>query len=94
MERVRAGLVVLRSAAAGMRRVARANAQSMVEYAIIAALIAVVALAAVSHLGNGVCSAFETIAGRMATVENAAAGSAGGGGGAGGGTGGGGGGGC
>jgi Flp pilus assembly pilin Flp len=45
----------------GRRHLARRRAQSMVEYAIIAALIAVVALVAVKALGTSVANAFNTI---------------------------------
>ena len=39
--------------------------QSMVEYAILAALIAIVAMAAVQALGGGIATVFQNILGRL-----------------------------
>lgn len=39
--------------------------QSMVEYAILAALIAIVAMAAVQALGGGIAAVFQNILGRL-----------------------------
>lgn len=48
------------------RRLGRGESgQSMVEYAIIAALIAVVAMAAVQALGGGIAQVFQNILGRI-----------------------------
>ena len=41
------------------------NGQSMVEYAILAALIAIVAMAAVQALGGGITTVFQNILGRL-----------------------------
>lgn len=42
--------------------------QSMVEYAIVAALIAVVAMAAVQGLGGGIARVFTALLGRIAGI--------------------------
>ena len=44
------------------------RAQSMVEYSIIAALVAIVALAAVSTLGKDIAGVFQKIAGQVAPL--------------------------
>jgi Flp pilus assembly pilin Flp len=44
---------------------ARQPGQSMVEYAILAALIAIVAMAAVQALGGGIVTVFQNILGRL-----------------------------
>ena len=51
----------------GFRRfvVASHQGQSMVEYAILAALIAIVAMAAVQALGGGISTVFQNILGRL-----------------------------
>ena len=55
-----------RIASPGWRRLAADEAgQSMVEYAIVAALIAVVAMAAVQALGGGVAQVFQNILGHI-----------------------------
>ena len=41
------------------------SGQSMVEYAILAALIAIVAMAAVQALGGGITTVFQNILGRL-----------------------------
>ena len=46
------------------------RAQSMVEYSIIAAVIAIVALAAVSGLGKELGGAFTKIAGQVSSATN------------------------
>ena len=71
----------LRSAADGLRAVAPAaqrglnrglsaaqSGQSMVEYAILAALIAVVAMVAVQALGGGIAQVFQNILGRISGI--------------------------
>jgi Flp pilus assembly pilin Flp len=55
------------------RRLARRGAQSMVEYAIIAALVAVVALVAVKALGSSVASAFNDITHQVDSTKSAGA---------------------
>ena len=51
---------------AGWRRLAcERSGQSMVEYAIVAALIALVAMAAVQALGGGVAQVFQNILGKI-----------------------------
>jgi len=45
--------------------VAARPGQSMVEYAIVAALIAIVAMAAVQALGGGIATVFQNILGRL-----------------------------
>lgn len=49
----------------GRRLGAGQAGQSMVEYAIVAALIAVVAMAAVQALGGGIAQVFQNILGRI-----------------------------
>jgi Flp pilus assembly pilin Flp len=49
----------------GRRLAAGQAGQSMVEYAIVAALIAVVAMAAVQALGGGIAEVFQRILGRI-----------------------------
>ena len=49
----------------GRRLGAGQAGQSMVEYAIVAALIAVVAMTAVEALGSGVSSVFQSIVGKV-----------------------------
>ena len=44
--------------------------QSMVEYAIVAALIAVVAMTAVEALGSGVSSVFQSIVGKVSGLDS------------------------
>ncbi|MBV9174867.1 MAG: Flp family type IVb pilin [Chloroflexi bacterium] len=61
MERLKAGLVLLRSKLAAISRQAPVVAQSMVEYAIIAAVVAVFAIAAVNGLGKQLVTAFNNI---------------------------------
>ena len=55
-------LILELRARAGSRR----TAQSMVEYSIIAALVAIVALAAVTNLGRDISGVFERIANSVA----------------------------
>ena len=45
------------------------RAQSMVEYSIIAALIAIVAIAAVSRLGTDIAGVFDKIAGSVSNLS-------------------------
>lgn len=49
----------------GRRLAAGQAGQSMVEYAIVAALIAVVAMAAVQALGGGIAQVFQNILGKI-----------------------------
>jgi len=49
----------------GRRLAAGEAGQSMVEYAIVAALIAVVAMAAVQALGGGIAQVFQNILGKI-----------------------------
>lgn len=49
----------------GVRLPARSRGQSMVEYAIVAALIAVVAMAAVQTLGTGIEQVFQNIVSKV-----------------------------
>ena len=72
-----ATLARLRATVAWTVRTAPELGQSMVEYAIIAALVAVVALGAVQLLGRGVCSTFNNV---TSAVDSANGGSGGGGG--------------
>ena len=71
----------LRAAAVGLGAVARAglrglnrglaaaqSGQSMVEYAILAALLAVVAMVAVQALGGGIAQVFQNILGRISGI--------------------------
>jgi Flp pilus assembly pilin Flp len=44
------------------------SGQSMVEYALVTALIAIVAIVAVETLGNGVVSVFENIASELGGI--------------------------
>ena len=60
---------VLRSQLLRLLRATPALGQSMVEYAIIAALVAVIALAAVRTLGSNVQGAFTAIGSQVGTVE-------------------------
>jgi Flp pilus assembly pilin Flp len=60
------------AATRGPRRLARRQAQSMVEYAIIAALVAVVALVAVKALGTSVTTAFDNITQSVNSTQNGA----------------------
>jgi len=53
------------SARAGYKLAADQAGQSMVEYAIVAALIAVVAMAAVQALGGGIAQVFQNILGNI-----------------------------
>ena len=55
------------------RKTARSVAQSMVEYAIIAALIAVVALVAVRSLGSTVAGVFDSVTHQVQSVDVAGA---------------------
>lgn len=55
------------------RKIARSIAQSMVEYAIIAALIAVVALVAVRSLGSTVAGVFDNVTHSVQSVDVAGA---------------------
>jgi Flp pilus assembly pilin Flp len=72
--RLRAAAAGLRvAAAAGLRRLGRGlvatqPGQSMVEYAILAALIAVVAMVAVQALGGGIAQVFQNILGRISGI--------------------------
>jgi Flp pilus assembly pilin Flp len=52
----------------GVRLPARSRGQSMVEYAIVAALIAVVAMAAVQALGGGIAQVFQNILSRIQSI--------------------------
>jgi Flp pilus assembly pilin Flp len=54
--------------ALGFRVRAPASGQSMVEYAIVAALIAVVAMAAVQALGGGIAQVFQNILTRIQSI--------------------------
>jgi Flp pilus assembly pilin Flp len=55
----------LRARRSRLRALDAQTGQSMVEYAIMAALIAIVAMAAVQALGGGVASVFAKILGRI-----------------------------
>jgi pilus assembly protein Flp/PilA len=70
----------LRSQLLRLLRAAPVLGQSMVEYAIIAALVAVIALAAVRTLGTNVSGAFNAIGSQVGTVEQDAQSGGGGGG--------------
>ena len=63
-----AALVLSRLDAVGVRLPARERGQSMVEYAIVAALIAVVAMAAVQALGGGIAGVFTNILSRIQSI--------------------------
>ena len=52
----------------GVRLPARSRGQSMVEYAIVAALIAVVAMVAVQALGGGIAQVFQNILSRIQSI--------------------------
>ena len=52
----------------GVRLPTRSRGQSMVEYAIVAALIAVVAMAAVQALGGGIAQVFQNILSRIQSI--------------------------
>ena len=52
----------------GRGLVATQSGQSMVEYAILAALIAVVAMVAVQALGGGIAQVFQNILGRISGI--------------------------
>ena len=52
----------------GVRLPARSRGQSMVEYAIVAALIAVFAMAAVQALGGGIAQVFQNILSRIQSI--------------------------
>jgi len=56
-------LLALRGVAGRLRE--RTAGQSMVEYAIVAALIAVIAMAAVQALGGGIAQVFQNILGKI-----------------------------
>ena len=60
----------LRAALRGLNRglSAAQSGQSMVEYAILAALIAVVAMVAVQALGGGIAQVFQNILGRISGI--------------------------
>jgi pilus assembly protein Flp/PilA len=64
---------------ARLLRRAPALGQSMVEYAIIAALIAIIALAAVRTLGSNVSGVFTNIGNSVSQVESDTSGAGGGG---------------
>ncbi len=54
-------VALLRLGLVGVRLPTRTRGQSMVEYAIVAALIAIVAMAAVQSLGTGIQQVFQNI---------------------------------
>ncbi len=60
-----ATFTLLRIGIVGIRLPARSRGQSMVEYAIVAALIAVVAMAAVQTLGTGIEQVFQNIVSKV-----------------------------
>jgi Flp pilus assembly pilin Flp len=62
-------IALLRRQLGRLPRATPALGQSMVEYAIIAALVAVIALAAVRTLGTNVSGAFNAIGSQVGTVE-------------------------
>jgi Flp pilus assembly pilin Flp len=64
---------------ARLPRRAPALGQSMVEYAIIAALVAIIALAAVRTLGSNVSGVFTNIGNSVSQVESETSGAGGGG---------------
>jgi Flp pilus assembly pilin Flp len=61
-------LALARLGPTGRRAANSQVAQSMVEYSIIAALIAIVALTAVTALGNDIKGVFEKIAGQVSPL--------------------------
>ena len=62
------GRILPRLGVVGRRLVAWQSGQSMVEYAIVAALVAIVAMAAVQGLGTGVAGVFQRILGRISGI--------------------------
>jgi Flp pilus assembly pilin Flp len=60
-----ATFALLRFGIGGVRLPARSRGQSMVEYAIVAALIAVVAMATVQTLGTGIDQVFQNIVSKV-----------------------------
>jgi Flp pilus assembly pilin Flp len=74
MQRIRVALEWLRRQIAACARQAPVVAQSMVEYAIIAAVVAVVALAAVRGLGTQLTTAFDKIGQIVQSAPDSSAG--------------------
>jgi Flp pilus assembly pilin Flp len=68
MVRFYVGVLLLRLGWLGRTLAAPRSGQSMVEYAILAALIAIVAMAAVQALGGGIATVFQNILSRISTL--------------------------
>ena len=68
MVRFYVGVLLLRLGWLGRTLAAPRPGQSMVEYAILAALIAIVAMAAVQALGGGIATVFQNILSRISTL--------------------------